>query len=332
MVHGFGAESGYYASQLEAVAKAGVAAYAVDLLGQGRSWPSKDPAPSEEPSKDDEEATWGWGDKLDETFEPGLKFGEPAWLDQLTAFVREAVPEERVYLLGNSLGGYLAAKMAARESGSPGKVRGLILANATPFWGWTREGLTPWDGRLPAPGWTRPLATAWFGALRGNIESLLGIVYAMPDNDIVRGALHDISGRIADAASHPMGAAAFASILFAPQQEPSFGDALDTLAGQDLPMLLLYGEDDPWILPWWAERAARRVDRSGEYYAISPAGHCPHHEAPAAFNRVLVDWLRRAEGKSPGAALLAVGESLEGPAHEVGPTSATCSTVTERRL
>jgi len=332
MVHGFGAESGYYAAQLRAVAGIGATAYAVDLLGQGRSWPSRDPAP-EGPGAGDgvRGTTWGWGDCLDESFRAGLEFGEPAWLDQLADFVR-VVPEERVFLLGNSLGGYLAAKMAARESGGCSKVCGLVLANATPFWGWTQEGLTPWDGRMPAPGWARPLATLWFGALRANIESLLRVVYAMPDDDIVRRDLRMIAERIAGAASHPMGPAAFASILFAPQQQPSFGDALDALEGRGLPVLLLYGEDDPWILPWWAQRAARRVKGSGEYYAISPAGHCPHHEAPAAFNRVLVDWLRRAEGCDRGPSLLAVGERLEGPAHEAASGRATRGAVTERRL
>eukprot|EP00971_Amphidinium_carterae_P024526 483335-Amphidinium_carterae.2 len=34
--------------------------------------------------------------------------GEPAWIDQLTEFIKIVVPEERVYLLGNSLGAHRA--------------------------------------------------------------------------------------------------------------------------------------------------------------------------------------------------------------------------------
>lgn len=111
--------------------------------------------------------------------------------------------------------------------------------------------------------------------------------------------MEPLAKRISDAASHPMGSAAFASILFAPKQEPSYGDALDMLAAEGLPILLLYGDDDPWIVPFWAWRSARRVEATGEYYALSPAGHCPHHEAPEAFNSVLLDWLARIEGLDP---------------------------------
>jgi len=326
MVHGFGAEGGYYAEQLRAVAGAGAVAYAVDLLGQGRSWPSRDPAPAAEAT------AWGWGEALEANFQGGLAFGEPTWLEQLDTFIRQVVPEERVYLLGNSVGGYLAAKVAAREPEEERRVSGLILANAAPFWGWFREGLAPWDGRLPVPVWVRPVATLWFSALRANIQSLLSLVYAAPEHGIVSRSLSGLAGRIAEAASHPMGPAAFASILFAPQQAPSFGDALNALAAREVPTLLLYGDDDPWIVRWWAERAAGRISGVGEYYAISPAGHCPHHEAPAAFNRVLVDWLRRADGEAGTPALLSVGGCMEGPTHEDAGGLIASTATTERRL
>ncbi|CAE8642925.1 unnamed protein product [Polarella glacialis] len=321
MVHGFGAESGYFDQQLKAVAAAGGTAYAMDLFGQGGSWPTDDPAPNGgspgwspvEGGAGDEE--WGWGNSLDPRFAgshgAGLAFGEPAWLEQLTAFVQNVVTEGRVYLLGNSLGGYLAAKVSAR--GVLGnRVSGLILANATPFWGWFDEGgLAPWDGHLPAPWWVRPIASTWFKSLRSNIGSMLGLVYARAGDLAVQGRLDALAGRISDAAAHPMGAAAFASILFAPRQSPSFGDALDQVAANGLPVLLLYGDDDPWVVPFWAQRAAGRVREVGEYYGLSPAGHCPHHEAPDAFNEVLVSWLRRREADPDAPEVLQVGTVVE---------------------
>jgi len=143
---------------------------------------------------------------------------------------------------------------------------------------------------------------------------MLQTVYAIPENDVVEARVGNLARRIGEAASHPMGPAAFASILFAPKQEPSFGDALDRLALKELPVLLIYGDDDPWIVPFWARRAANRLDAGncGEYYAISPAGHCPHHEAPAAFNQILVSWISRFESKSLSAVLLERGSSMEG--------------------
>mmetsp|Transcript_1619 Transcript_1619/g.3894 ORF Transcript_1619/g.3894 Transcript_1619/m.3894 type:complete len:486 (+) Transcript_1619:191-1648(+) len=302
MVHGFGAEGSYYDAQVKVVADMGGTAYAFDLLGQGNSWPSVDPTRGASDSSSSREGlsrdSWGWGDALAEQFaeSDGLAFGEPTWILQIVSFLEHVVNEERIYLLGNSVGGYLAAKVLARVTKQDERISGLVLANATPFWGWTSEDFAPWDGRLPAPSWVRPLATAWFGALRGSIGSMLNMVYASPDDGTMQARLESLAQRISDAASHPMGSAAFASILFAPKQEPSYGDALDLLAAEGLPVLLLYGDDDPWIVPFWAWRSARRVEATGEYYSLSPAGHCPHHEAPEAFNRVLVDWLARKEG------------------------------------
>lgn len=322
MVHGFGAEGAYYDEQLRAVSQMGGAAYAMDLLGQGRSWPSADPAPSnldlgEGPTE------WGWGEQLSGSFPDGLSFGEPAWISQLQAFLHSVVAEERVYLMGNSLGGYVSAKVAALEGEkdkSRRRISGLVLANASPFWGWTSEGgFMPWDGLLPAPGWVRPIASAWFGSLRTNIGPMLRTVYAAAGDARVDARLQALAQRISDAASHPMGSAAFASILFSPKQEPSFGDALDQLAARRLPVVLIYGEDDPWVVPFWAKRAAARVEGVGEYYALSPAGHCPHHEVPAAFNRTLISWLKRVEGDETAPPPLAVGASDRGPAHEGDP-------------
>jgi len=308
MVHGFGAEGSYFTSQLRAISQAGGAAYAVDLFGQGQSWPLKNPTGG------NNDAEWGWGESLVEDFTDGLAFGEPTWIEQLTDFIRKVVPEKRVYLLGNSVGGYVVAKAAAGKLHGDPKIRGLVLANPTPFWGWTQEGFTPWDGTLPVPGWVRPLATVWYRGLQANIDAMLQTVYAIPENDVVEARVGNLARRIGEAASHPMGPAAFASILFAPKQEPSFGDALDRLALKELPVLLIYGDDDPWIVPFWARRAANRLDAGncGEYYAISPAGHCPHHEAPAAFNQILVSWISRFESKSLSAVLLERGSSMEG--------------------
>jgi len=353
MVHGFGAECGYFGAQLAAIAEANGVAYAMDLFGQGRSWPTEDPTPDASSAVAVQEGgggiaageEWGWGSSIQSSFRKDIAFGEPTWLRQIERFLQEVVAEKDVYLLGNSLGGYLAAKVAALDVGREGqnsRICGLIIANATPFWGWTREGFTPWDGRLPAPFWVKPLATLWFGALRANIGSMLRLVYADPENDDVCADLVALAQRIEDSSAHPMGASAFASILFAPQQSPSFGDALDSLAEQGLPTLLLYGNDDPWIVPWWAERAAQRVAAAGgEYYAMSPAGHCPHHEAPAAFNQMLLEWLSRRRAESiPGDTseqqeedpeVLAVGDRIKLPARLI----ASClqpSILIERRM
>lgn len=53
-------------------------------------------------------------------------------MQQITDFVQTAVAEPEVILAGNSLGGYLAVLATVRSK----KVKGVMLMNATPFWGW----------------------------------------------------------------------------------------------------------------------------------------------------------------------------------------------------
>jgi hypothetical protein len=50
------------------------------------------------------------------------------------------------------------------------------------------------------------------------------------------------------------------------------------------------GAQDPWVRSFWARRLKRRVP-SVTYYSLSPAGHCPHHEVPAAVNTILLEWV-----------------------------------------
>lgn len=46
-----------------------------------------------------------------------------------------------------------------------------------------------------------------------------------------------------------------------------------------MPMCMIYGKEDPWVVPFWGQRAKQR-NPDAVYYELSPAGHCPHHEAP----------------------------------------------------
>lgn len=55
------------------------------------------------------------------------------------------------------------------------------------------------------------------------------------------------------------------------------------------PLLLLWGERDPWV----GVSKARRIE---EFYPNTSlvnlqAGHCPHDEAPESVNKALVGWL-----------------------------------------
>jgi hypothetical protein len=49
-------------------------------------------------------------------------------------------------------------------------------------------------------------------------------------------------------------------------------------------------------VPLWGQRFKRAVPEAA-YYELTPAGHCPHHEAPNATNKVILDWVAAVEGQ-----------------------------------
>jgi pimeloyl-ACP methyl ester carboxylesterase len=65
---------------------------------------------------------------------------------------------------------------------------------------------------------------------------------------------------------------------------------LDSLLSDlSCPLLLLWGDLDPWVGP-------AKANRIKEFYPKSTlvnlqAGHCPHDEVPELVNKALLDWL-----------------------------------------
>lgn len=65
---------------------------------------------------------------------------------------------------------------------------------------------------------------------------------------------------------------------------------LDTvLSNLSCPLLLVWGDLDPWVGP-------AKANRIKEFYPKTSlvnlqAGHCPHDEVPELVNRALLDWL-----------------------------------------
>lgn len=236
------------------------AVYCLEWVGSGHSWPD------------------------DHT--PPFAFSADLWVDQAAAFIEQVVlPDGAIggksrppIVVGNSLGGFVAAHLAARR---PELLSGAALLNPAPFWGSPMG----WDGVLPAPAGTALLASLWFRILssRPVVRAVLRLVYASPaavDDALVEAVV----------APAGLGAAggAFASILFGSPPEATFDAALAASAGA-VPLLLLYGDDDPWVVPRWGVRAsAARPDAAR--VTLSPVGHCPHHEAPGAVARLLRLW------------------------------------------
>eukprot|EP00747_Dinoflagellata_sp_TGD_P197874 gnl/TRDRNA2_/TRDRNA2_69812_c0_seq1.p1 gnl/TRDRNA2_/TRDRNA2_69812_c0~~gnl/TRDRNA2_/TRDRNA2_69812_c0_seq1.p1 ORF type:complete len:527 (+),score=95.12 gnl/TRDRNA2_/TRDRNA2_69812_c0_seq1:54-1634(+) len=280
---GFGVGSFHYVRNMKKAALFRDS-YSMDWLGQGNSWPA-------------------------EAFDEGLQLSADLWLEQAHAFIKEVIGEP-VYLVGNSLGGLIAAQLAAKY---PEDVRGVVLLNATPWWSFRSKDFARdflWDGKLPAPKLFQSLTTRAFDSIRkeSTIKAILGYVYA--DGDAASPTLVE---DIIDAASHPLGPDAYASIIFSPKADLDFADALQTAATSGVKFLMLYGRNDPWVTGMWgqrtylnlweaATRSSKPVRDVARYLEITPAGHCPHDEAPLTVAQVLEAWMQSLES----------GESVEG--------------------
>lgn len=59
---------------------------------------------------------------------------------------------------------------------------------------------------------------------------------------------------------------------------------------QDMPVLLLWGDLDPWIVPARAQRMMTMFPTARKVGLQS--GHCPHDDTPVETNSALLNWLQ----------------------------------------
>ncbi|KAJ1467609.1 Alpha/Beta hydrolase protein [Baffinella frigidus] len=302
LLSGFGiGASTHYDRNVEALVEAGHRVFTMDYMGQGKSWPTADPAPGG--SSDQEGFEWGFGAEANTDIDgASLTYSCTLWTEQVKAFL-ETIVEGPAFLAGNSLGGYVSVMLASQH---PEMVRGLFLINPTPVWGVGAQRLFPYSGGYPVPSWIRGYASQYWDTIRNpkTIRSMLDMVYADAGRlgeDLV-GAIEtptlSLSTRHAPT-RFPAAASAFASILCSPPSKVPFATMLMTVRDGDTPIALCYGKQDPWITPLWGHRAKRLLS-AAPYWEISPAGHCPHHEAPEAVNFLMTRWLAEVTAGRPG--------------------------------
>jgi len=250
LVHGFGASTDHWRKNIWAL-QADFEVWAIDLLGFGRS------------------------------AKPELAYSGELWRDQLQDFIREVIGTE-VVVAGNSLGGYISLCVAAEY---PESVLGVILLNsAGPF----NDGMT---SKKPNPLQSlvrsillQPWASYWlfqYMRQRGNIRKTLEKVY-LDKTAVTEELVEDIYRPSCDTGA----AQVFASVFKTPQ-----GKTVDKLLQEiKCPLLLLWGEADPWM------NSQERGAKFREYYAnlteyYLQAGHCPHDEIPTEVNSLIQSWV-----------------------------------------
>ncbi len=255
LVHGFGASTDHWRKNIEGLQQ-DFQVWAIDLLGFGRS------------------------------AKPNIPYSGDLWRDQLHEFITEVIGRP-VVLAGNSLGGYASLCVAAQR---PESARGLVLINsAGPF-----TELEP----QPQPDPIRKVfgetvrflfRQSWASFLlfqyvrrRSMIRKTLEKVY-LDQNAVTEQLVEEIYRPSCD----PGAPQVFASVFNTPQ-----GEKVDVLLeALRCPLLVLWGEADPWM------NAKTRSVRFRQHYPglqeyFLQAGHCPHDEVPEEVNQLIEGWVR----------------------------------------
>eukprot|EP00877_Chromochloris_zofingiensis_P006106 jgi/Chrzof1/1749/Cz10g19170.t1_PPH1 len=277
LIHGYGASAYHWRYQIPALSQTN-RVYAVDLLG------------------------FGWSDKALVDYSSGN-----LWANQLGDFIKEVVAGngkacEPVVLVGNSLGGYACLNAAASY---PELVRGVALLNSAGPFADANKPPTVGTAAAATTSWYQPAmdlvmdtgkrAVMWFAFQRAKrpeqIKQVLQMVYASDasiDEDLV--------DSIVVPASDPNASEVFYRINSFKGPSKTVNDLLKQLKDKDMPLLLLWGDLDPWITPKRAD-AIMQLYPSAERVGLQ-SGHCPHDDTPAEANKALLGWLARLKEKA----------------------------------
>ena len=254
LVHGFGASTDHWRKNI-AQLQSEFQVWAIDLLGFGRS------------------------------AKPNQVYSGQLWCDQLQDFITEVIGQPTV-LAGNSLGGYASLCVAAEK---PQSAAGLILLNsAGPFSNSEpkveKKGVKNLMGKVTRSILLQPLPSYLlfqYVRRRSVIRKTLKQVY-LDHNAVSDRLVEEIYRPSCDRGARQV----FAAVFKSPQ-----GKKIDILLNQmSCPLLMLWGEGDPWMNT--REKGAKfrqHYPQLTEHYL--QAGHCPHDEIPEEVNELMKSWV-----------------------------------------
>ena len=261
LIHGFGASIGHWRQNLPVLAAAGYQVFAIDLLGFGKS------------------------DK------PVIDYSIELWQELLADFWAALVQQPAVFV-GNSIGALLSLAMLAHH---PEMARGGVLLNAAGGLNHRPEELNL-PLRLVMASFSKLVSSDLLGPFlfnrirqKSRLRQTLYQVYR--DRTAVTDELIDL---LYQPSCDPGAQKVFAAILSAPP-----GPRPEELLPQiSQPLLVLWGEADPWtpiagaqLYRTLAEQS--EADHSGQvkFVPIPDTGHCPHDERPEVVNAEIIQWL-----------------------------------------
>lgn len=268
LIHGFGASAFHWRYNIPELAKK-YKVYALDLLG------------------------FGWSDKAI------IEYDAMVWRDQVVDFVKEIVKEPTI-LVGNSLGGFTALISAADL---PEQVIGVGLLNsAGQFGSATGETDNISEENLLQKFLLKPLKEVfqriflgflfWQAKQPDRIKSVLKSVYINSSN------VDDyLVESITRPAEDPNAGEVYYRLMTRFMTNQTKYTLNSVLGRLSCPLLLLWGDLDPWVGP-------AKANRIKEFYPNTTlvnlqAGHCPHDEVPDLVNGALLNWLSSLKVQPP---------------------------------
>jgi pimeloyl-ACP methyl ester carboxylesterase len=259
LIHGFGASIGHWRKNIPVLAEAGYKVFAIDLLGFGGS------------------------DKAQ------IKYSVELWEELLTDFWTAHIQEPAVFI-GNSIGALLSLMMLAHH---PEMAAGGVLLNAAGGLNHRPEELNA-PLRLVMGAFTKLVSSELVGGFlfnrirqKSRLKNTLRQVYR--DRTAITDELVDI---LYDPSCDPGAQKVFAAILTAPPG-PRPEELLPHITQ---PLLILWGEADPWTPIAGAklyQSLAAQTPVQVQFMAIPDTGHCPHDERPEVVNTAILNWLNQ---------------------------------------
>ena len=265
LIHGFGASVYHWRYNIPTLAR-DYRVYAIDLLGFGLS---------EKPVRD---------------------YGAEVWRDQALAFIDEVIQKKSgikkpCVVAGNSLGGFTALYASASPE-AKNLINGCVLINAAGSFRDQQPAVQP----PPDSEWVASLKKTFQRFVIGlsfiytkqpaRIEQVLRQVY--PINPSVVDA--DLVESIRYPAQDPNAPEVFYRVIVKNGNGPPklVDDLLEVL---QVPLLLLWGQSDPWIRPAAADKIQALFPKA-QRININ-AGHCGHDEAAGEVNEALASFVAK---------------------------------------
>lgn len=257
LIHGFGASSDHWLKNLPVLGQSH-RVFAIDLIG------------------------FGFSDKPDpQTFAYTFEH----WAQQVLDFCDQVIGTS-AYLIGNSIGCVVAMQAAVL---SPKQCLGTALLDCSLRLLHERKRQSlPWYQQISAPLFQRiltyrPLGHFFFNRIAKPkaIASFLTQAYGNPAS---------VTGELVDAIYQPALEPGAADVFLAFIQYSQGPLAEDLLPQMQCPVLMLWGEADPWE-PIEMGRSLAHYEVVEDFIALPGVGHCPQDEAPELVNPLLLDWM-----------------------------------------